>query len=154
MMRGVFRHTFPDAISTVRNFRPYIDPITTNYCLCYGLRMEMELRTFKDMQYVANDPHPEWRAYAKAASELLKRYPDLLLKGDYHCDADLCAANPELHHGRFTCENGECIVLWNDTDKELPVNLAGRTASRWESPKASGDGVPATIAPSSLIILF
>ena len=109
---------------------------------------------FKDMQYIANDPHPEWRAYAKAASGLLQKHPELLLKGDYRCDAALSAANPELHHGLFTGGGEQCIVLWNDNDTELPIHLAGHTASRWESVESSGEGVPSSIAPNALIVLF
>lgn len=151
---GVLRHTFPDVISTVRNYRPYIDPRTVNHCLCYGLRMEMELRTLKDLELIEEDFKPEWRNYSYIVSLFRQKYADLLLNGCYHCDADLSTANPALHHGRFTSEDKECIVFWNDTDETLPIDMAGHNASRWETPFEYGDGVPKTIHPNSLIVLF
>ena len=151
---GVLRHTFPDVISTVRNYRPYIDPRTVNHCLCYGLRMEMELRTLKDLELIQEDFRPEWRNYSYIVSQFRQKHADLLLNGCYHCDAELSSLNPALHHGRFTASEKECIVLWNDTDETLPICLTGYNVSRWETPYESGKGVPNTIQPNSLIVLF
>ena len=151
---GIVRHTFPDGLITARNFRPFIEPRTVNYCLCYGLRMEMELRTFADLTYIENDPHPEWRGYSRSVSLLMQKHSALLMNGTYHCDAELSELNPALHHGRFTAGGQECIVFWNDTATPLPIRLAGHSASRWETPDAEGAGVPETLAPDSVIVLF
>ncbi len=153
-MPEMYRETFPDDLSTVRNPKPYLEPRMVNYALTYGFRFEMEIRYAKDQAFVRENRKSEWKDYARQSADLRMRHADLLLKGTYSCDPALTKANPCLEHGLFTCEDKRCLVLWNDTDEQLPISLPGYEFTRWESPVAKGDGVPAEIPANSLIVLF
>lgn len=150
----MFRHCFPDNISTLRNSRPYLHPRMANYALAYGFRFEVELRYLKDKQFVEDNCHADWKEYAQAVCALRRKHAHLLLHGDYSCDPALTRANPALVHGVFTNGDEQCVVLWNDTDDELPIDLTGREVSCWESPVAEGEGMPASIPANSAIVLF
>ena len=153
-MPEMFRQTFPETISTVRNPRPYIDPRLANYSLTYGFRFEMELRYQSDRDFIEENRHPEWKEYARAMCALRKRHADLLLEGAYSCDPALEKANPALNHGVFTQGGRQCVVFWNDSDEELPLDLCGRAVQSWETPDAQGEGAPERIAPNSVVVLF
>ena len=153
-MPEMFRQTFPETISTVRNPRPYIDPRLANYSLTYGFRFEMELRYQSDRDFIEENRHPEWKEYAQAVCALRKKHADLLLEGTYSCDPALAQANPALNHGLFTQGNRQCLVFWNDSDEELPLNLCGRAVHAWETPASQGEGTPEHIAPNSVVVLF
>ena len=150
----MFRQTFPETISTVRNSRPYISPRLANYSLTYGFRFEMELRYLSDKEFIEENRHPEWKAYARAVCALRKRHAELLLKGTYSCDEQLTAANPALNHGVFTQGGEQCVVFWNDSNEEVALDLCGRCVTRWETPDEQGEGLPERIAPNSVLVLF
>ena len=150
-----YRHSFPDDLSTVRNWRPHIEPRVANYCLCYGFKYEMELRLEKDLQFLKAGGNEAWRKYAFAVSQLRKKYRALLLDGDYSCAPELEKSNPALHHGIFTGKDGSrCLVFWNDSDKRLDLCAAGYSIVRWESPFDEGKGCPGTIEPGQALVLF
>lgn len=153
-MPEMYRQTFPEMLSTVRNPRPYIDQRMANYALTYGFRFEMELRYLSDREFVEENRHPEWKEYARAVCALRKKHAELLLNGTYSCDEALTQANPALSHGVFTRDGAQCLVFWNDTDEQLPLNLCGREIARWETPSAQGEGAPASIAPNSVVVIF
>ena len=150
----MFRHTFPETISTLRNARPYLDPRMANYALCYGFRFEVELRYLKDRQFVEENRHPEWKAYARAVCALRRKHASLLLNGRYRCDPSITRANPALLHGFFTDGDAACIVLWNDTDEAQPVHAGKYAVTRWETPDEEGEGMPKHVAPNSVVVLF
>ena len=150
----MFRYTFPETISTLRNARPYLDPRMANYALCYGFRFEVELRYLKDKQFVEENRHPEWKAYARAVCNLRKKHASLLLNGRYRCDPALTRANLALLHGVFTDGDATCIVLWNDTDEAQPIHAGKYAVTRWETPDEEGEGVPQHVAPNSVVVLF
>ena len=149
-----YRHSFPEDLSTVRNWRPHISPRVANYCLCYGFKYEMELRIEKDLQFLANGGNEAWRQYAFTVSQLRMKHRALLMDGSYACDPAIEKANPALQHGLFTGDGGRCLVLWNDGDETLPIDLAGFAASRWESATDAGEGAPACIGPQCALVLF
>ena len=150
----MFRYCFPDNISTLRNSRPYLEPRMADYALVYGFRFEIELRYLKDREFVDENRHPEWKAYARAVCALRKKYAELLLHGEYSNSPEIAAANPALAHGIFTNQGHRCLVFWNDSDRELPLNLCGNTVTRWATPFAEGEGSVERIAPNSTIVLF
>ena len=81
-------------------------------------------------------------------------YAELLLHGEYSNSPEIAAANPALAHGMFTNQGHRCLVFWNDSDRELPLNLCGNTITRWATPFAEGEGSVERIAPNSTIVLF
>ena len=149
-MPELFRHTFPNVISTINNKNPSLTARQVNYALCYGFRFEMSVCSMKDKQFLENSNHSEYHAYAKDVCALRKKYSSLLLKGTYSCDSCLAQANPCLNHGLFITEGQECLVLWNDTDQTLPINLCNRHAIRWETIELKGDDAPECILPNRL----
>ena len=153
-MPEMFRHTFPETLSTIRNGRPYISPRFANYALCYGFRFEMELRYLRDKREIEENIRPEWREYSRRICSLRRKYADMLLNGAYRCDPALSRKNPALMHGVF--ENGEkrAVVFWNDSEETLPLRLCSQAFSRWVSPEAEGSGIPETIAPQSVLVLL
>ena len=54
----------------------------------------------------------------------------------------------------FTQGGRQCVVFWNDSDEELPLDLCGRAVQSWETPDAQGEGAPERIAPNSVVVLF
>ena len=138
----------------MRNPRPYIDPRLANYSLTYGFRFEMELRYQSDRDFIEENRHPEWKEYAQAVCALRKKHADLLLEGTYSCAPALAQANPALNHGVFTQGDRQCLVFWNDSDEELPLDLCGRAVHAWETPDGQGEGTPEHIAPNSVVVLF
>jgi len=150
----MFRHCFPETISTLRNSRPYLHPRMADYALCYGFRFELELRYLKDKRFVDANQHPEWKEHAQAVCALRKKHMNLLLKGAYSCDRELAKLNPVLHHGVFTNGNEKCLVLWNDTDEAISLNLGSHKVDRWETAENAGEGAPDTVPANTAIVLF
>lgn len=154
-MPELYRHIFPESKLTHRIAKPYMAPDYINAALCYGAMYEFEIRYLVDRKYVENDIHPEWNQYACAVTELRKRYADLLLTGRYSCNVELAAANPALLHGFFTADDGStCVVFYNHSSEELPIDICGRKATHWENATESGKEIPTTLAPKSIIIIF
>ena len=150
----MYRHTFPETMSTHRIPRPHMDPGYINACLCYGAKYEMEVRYLHDREYIESDHNPEWKKYASDVTAFRQKYAHLLLWGMYACDWTLAKENLLLKHGIF--KNGEesCLVLWNDTKESVPLKLSKTDYVRWETLYDSGDGIPEFVAPESFVVLF
>ena len=153
-MPELFRHTFPESKTTHRIAKPYMDFRYINTALCYGAVYELEIRYLTDRQYVEEDHHPEWKEYAAAVTKMRQKHPALLLNGRYSCNPELAAANPFLKHGFFTAGDEKCVVFWNDTDEDFPLNLGSYTARSWETPYESGEGAPDTLPADAVIVIF
>lgn len=153
-MPEMFRHTFPETISTLRNAHPYIEPRMINYALCYGFRFEMELTSLSDKQFAESDMRNEWQAYAREVCAMRKKYADMLLKGDYSCSELVTRANPALNHGLFSSGDRKCLVVWNDTDDKAPFDARDLNVIRWESVSGGGEGAPDGVEANSAAILF
>lgn len=150
----MFRHTFPETISTVRNPRPYLTPRMANYATVYGFRFEIELRYRKDRLYTESDARGEWRDYADKLRAMRMRNKSHLLNGVYSCDESLARANPGVVISTFTSQNTRAWVIWNDTDADKKINLCNYSAARWETAYDAGEGAPAYVRANSLIALF
>ena len=153
-MPEMFRHTFPEAKTTHRIAKPYMDFRYVNSALCYGAVYEFEIRYLMDRQYVEEGRHPEWFEYAAAMTRMRQKHPELLLNGRYSCNPELAEANPFLKHGFFTAGDQKCVVFWNDTDIDLPLNLCSYTGRSWENPYESGEEIPSVLPSDAIIVIY
>lgn len=154
-MPEIYRHIFPESKLTHRIAKPYMSPGYVNTALCYGAMYEFEIRYLMDREYIEDNRRAEWNEYAALVTELRTRHADLLLTGRYSCNVELAAANPALHHGFFTAEDGStCAVFWNNSPKELPLDVCGHKATHWENANESGTEIPTTLDPDSIIVVF
>ena len=155
-MPQLFRYTFPDALCTVRNPKPYMDARMVNYAVAFGCKFEMELRYLTDQKDIRNDAEPEMRKYARAVADLRRKYEDYLLLGTFRADEGIENNDPSLIATRFRAENGKSVlVLWNDTEETRPVQLrlSGMKAMRYETIVGSGEEMPAFLEANSLAIV-
>ena len=155
-MPQLFRYTFPDAMCTVRNPKPYMAERMVNYAVAFGCKFEMELRYLTDQRDIRNDAEPEMRKYARAVADLRRKYEDYLLLGTFRADEGIENDDPSLIATRFLGENGKSVlVLWNDAEETRPVQLklSGMKAMRYETIVGSGEGMPAFLEANSLAIV-
>ena len=154
-MPEIYRHIFPESKLTHRIAKPYMSPNYVNTALCYGATYELEVRYLMDREFLENGCRAEWKEYARAVTELRRRHSDLLLSGRYSNKPDLEAANPTLHHGFFTAEDGsQCVVLWNNSGEEQPLDICGYQISHWENATDSGIELPTSLEPDTIIVAF
>ncbi len=151
----MFRYCFPDAILTLRNPNPFLDPRYVNFAFLYGFRYEMELRYLTDQEAVRRDEYKAWKAYACAVATLRKKYADVLLKGTYRDQEGIRNGNPGVQCALFEGETRSAAALWNDTDQTQPVDIRweGMQPVFWETVDASGLGIPADLAPGQVAVV-
>lgn len=152
----MFRYCFPDAILTLRNPNPFLDPRYVNFAFLYGFRYEMELRYLKDQESIRQDLYKEWKAYACAVGKLRKKYEDVLLRGAYREQEGIENRNPLMHCALFEGETRCAIALWNDTQERQPVLLSvqGKTVTGWEMVDGIGTGLPDALDAGAVAVLL
>lgn len=119
----LFRYCFPEAVITIRNANPFIEPRTVNFAFTFGLRYEMELRYEDDKEDILKDIYPEYREYAKKVTVLRKKYWDILGYGEYVDTVPISNKNQSIIAKAFILENKLALTLWNDTDKAANMSI-------------------------------
>ncbi|PTX91381.1 DUF6259 domain-containing protein [Opitutus sp. ER46] len=66
----LFRYTFPEVLTTIRNPRPMQERRTTNYACLFGMRHEIETRYAADKAYLLEGKMPAADAYANMVSKV------------------------------------------------------------------------------------
>lgn len=157
VMPDLFRYTFPETMVTIRNPKPYVARRFANYAALYGCKLEMELRYVTDIHFIEGDEDPAAREYVYKVSQLRRKFADYLLLGRYMAQEKLVNGNACVKASVYQNADGKrAVMLWNDTESQQPVNFTCEDAvlNAWASPDGEGDGVPATIGPEEILLIY
>ncbi len=156
MMPQLFRYTFPEAMCTVRNPKPYTEERLANYAVAFGCKLEMELRYLTDQIDIRRDAEPNKRIYTKAVADLRRKYEDYLLLGTFRADEGIVNDQVGMIATQFKAQDGrKVIVLWNDADytRSVQVQLGGMKAVRYETISKEGAGMPWQLGANELAVV-
>lgn len=157
MMPEMFRYTFPDTMITIRNPHPYVPRRFANYAFLYGYKLEMELRYATDRAFIEADEGRAEREYVQKLARLRREHEDYLLLGRFLAQEGLRNGNQAVKAALFAREDGrKAVAVWNDTEQPQPIDLSaeGECWNAWASPENRGEGVPATVAPQEVLLIY
>lgn len=168
----LFRYTYPEVISTVRNPRPMEDRTTANYCCLFGLRHEIETRYVPDKDYLLKGTMPtkkdyeniagsrpnvdsmrtatreEAARYQHAVSTFQRKHAAFLMKGRFLGDSVFSLEGPSTVMAKAYASRGRLgVLVWN-TGKapvDFRLKVPGYTPTGVDAPESIATDAPKAV---------
>lgn len=144
----MYKYTFTEMLTTVRNPAPVANRLILNYATVYGMRQELESRYAADVSYLKEDRIPKIedysnivskpdldlvttedpqasKVYIKKVIDFQRAYSEILWHGKYEDDKGfiLQSSSPSVIGKAYTSGNITGIVVWNTGTKEETVKV-------------------------------
>ncbi len=142
----LFRYTYPEVMSTVREPRPMLDRCMVNYACVYGFRFEIEARYAPDVRYLSEGrtpepgdyekmlekpdlnqflttPPDEAARYLKCVSDFQRTHAGLLRRGLFADDEGFAFSGAGLVAKGYRSGSRLGVVVWNPTEYAAPFTL-------------------------------
>ena len=174
----MFRYTFPEVMSTMRNPTPMINRVGTNYACVYGFRHEIESRYAPDVRYLKEDKVPEAseyrevlsppnigmmqatspeeaNAYLKRVVEFQRKNADLLWRGRFVDDQGFAFSGENLIAKAYVAGNRTGVLVWNPSNQSATFTLSVPHAKLVSASEPENDNPQAfaALAPQTVRLL-
>jgi hypothetical protein len=165
LLPDLFRVTFPEVLTTIRNPRPMEDRLAANFACLFGFRHEIETRYAQDKAYLLDGVIPARNAYDNIAGsrpnvdvmqatppaeatrylrtmiDFQRAHADLLWSGRFVGDAGFSLVGPTTLMAKgFVAGERLGVVVWNTAQAPAAITLTApgyRFAAAWEPEKGS-----------------
>ena len=169
----LFRYTFPELVTTMRNPTPMALRSMANYAAVFGLRHEIEIRYMPDRVYALEGKVPSKAdygevknlpslaamqsvapdvasAYLKAVADFQRAHAKYLMRGRFADDEGIACRTGGLVAKRFVADDGtSAVCAWNVADKPVTVDIEGLGEPKRVFAPA-GESATGPLAPDSI----